>query len=75
MSTGAETFDETLIDPSLVTRVDHDSPKRPRPHLHAFHLETEPWLFTINRQRIITARLEGTFGVNEARQALQAALQ
>lgn len=46
-----------------------------RPQLKAFHLETEPWLFTINRQGIIAARLEGAFGRNEFRQALQAALQ
>ncbi|MBV9046710.1 MAG: hypothetical protein JOY58_00480 [Solirubrobacterales bacterium] len=46
-----------------------------RPQLKAFRLETEPWLFTINRQGIIAARLEGAFGRNEFRQALQAALQ
>ncbi len=46
-----------------------------RAQLKAFHLETEPWLFTINRQGIIAARLEGAFGRNEFRQALQAALQ
>ena len=46
-----------------------------RPQLKAFHLETEPWLFTINRHGVIAARLEGAFGVNELRQALQAALR
>lgn len=46
-----------------------------RPQLHAFHLETEPWLFTINRRGVIAARIEGTWGVNEARQALEAALR
>ena len=46
-----------------------------RPQLKAFHLETEPWLFTINRQGVIAARLEGAFGVNGATQALQAALR
>ncbi len=45
-----------------------------RPQLKAFHLETEPWLFTINRQGVIAARLEGAFGVNEVIQALKAAL-
>jgi hypothetical protein len=34
-----------------------------------------PWLFTINRQGVIAARLQGAFGVNEARQAIQAALR
>jgi hypothetical protein len=46
-----------------------------RPQLHAFHLETEPWLFTIDRHGVIRARLEGAFGLNEARQALEAALK
>ncbi len=46
-----------------------------RPQMKAFHLETEPWLFTINRHGVIVARLEGAFGVNALRQALQAALR
>jgi hypothetical protein len=46
-----------------------------RPQMKAFHLETEPWLFTINRRGRIAARLEGAFGVNEFTQALQAALR
>jgi hypothetical protein len=45
-----------------------------RPQLKAFHLETEPWLFTVNRQGRIAARLEGAFGLNEFTQAIQAAL-
>jgi hypothetical protein len=46
-----------------------------RSQLKAFHLQTEPWLFTINRQGRIAARLEGSFGVNAFTQALQAALR
>ena len=46
-----------------------------RPQLKAFHLQTEPWLFTVNRQGVIAARLEGAFGINALRQALQAATQ
>ena len=46
-----------------------------RPQLKAFHLQTEPWLFTINRQGKITARLEGSFGINAFTRALQAAMQ
>jgi hypothetical protein len=45
-----------------------------RPQLQAFHLQTEPWLFTINKDGRIAARLEGSFGVNEFRRAIQAAL-
>lgn len=46
-----------------------------RPQLKAFHLQTEPWLFTVNRNGVITARLEGSFGVGAFRQAVQAALK
>jgi hypothetical protein len=46
-----------------------------RPQLKAFHLRTEPWLFTINRKGIVVARLEGAFGTNELRQAIEAALR
>ncbi len=46
-----------------------------RPQLKAFHLQTEPWLFVINRQGIITTRLEGAFGLNEVQQALAAVLR
>jgi len=54
----------------------NDDPKQGlRPQLKAFHLQTEPWLFTINRQGRIAARLEGAFGVNAVTQALQAALK
>lgn len=46
-----------------------------RPQLQAFHLQTEPWLFTFNRNGRIAARLEGSFGVKEFEQAINAALQ
>jgi hypothetical protein len=46
-----------------------------RPQLKAFHLQTEPWLFTIDRQGKIAARLEGSFGVNAFTQAIEAALR
>lgn len=55
--------------------VDNNPAKGLRPQLHAFHLETEPWLFTIDRNGVIVSRLQGAFGVNEARQALEAALR
>jgi hypothetical protein len=55
--------------------VDNQPTKGLRPQLKAFHLQTEPWLFTINRRGVIAARLEGAFGINEVRQAIQAALQ
>jgi hypothetical protein len=53
----------------------HNQPTRGlRPQMKAFHLETEPWVFAINRQGVVAARLEGAFGLNELRQAIQAAL-
>ena len=54
---------------------DNQPSKGFRPALNAFHLRTEPWLFTINRHGVIAARLEGSFGVNEFAQALEAALR
>jgi hypothetical protein len=46
-----------------------------RSQLKAFHLQTEPWLFTVNKQGVIAARLEGSFGVNAFTQAIEAALR
>src|SRR5207237_10545506 len=42
--------------------VDNQPKKGLRPQLKAFHLQTEPWLFTVNRHGVIAARLEGAFG-------------
>jgi hypothetical protein len=55
--------------------VDNQPSKGLRPQLKAFHLRTEPWLFVINRQGRIVARLEGAFGTHEVTQAIQAALR
>jgi hypothetical protein len=55
--------------------VDNQPSKGLRPQLKAFHLRTEPWLFTINRQGKIVGRLEGAFGTTELNQAIQAALR
>ena len=54
---------------------DNQVAKGLRAPLRAFHLQTEPWLFTVDRRGRIAARLEGSFGVNEFRQAIQAALR
>ncbi len=53
--------------------VNNDPKQGLRPQLKAFHLQTEPWLFTINRQGKIAARLEGSFGANAFTRAIQAA--
>lgn len=55
--------------------VDNQPSKGLRPQLKAFHLRTEPWLFVINRQGRIVARLEGAFGTTELTRAVQAALR
>ena len=54
--------------------VGNDPKKGLRPPLEAFHLRTEPWLFVIGRDGRITARLEGSVGVNAFEQALKTAL-
>jgi hypothetical protein len=55
--------------------VDNDTAKGLRPQLLAFHLQTEPWLFTFNREGRVAARLEGAFGTRDAHQAIEAALR
>jgi hypothetical protein len=54
--------------------VDNEVAKGLRPQLRAFRLETEPWLFTFDEQGRVAARLEGSFGVNAFRAAVEAAL-
>jgi hypothetical protein len=55
--------------------VDNQVNKGLRPPLTAFGLQTEPWLFTVGADGRIAARLEGSFGVKEFEQAIQAALR
>jgi hypothetical protein len=54
--------------------VGNDPKQGLRPPLRAFHLRTEPWLFVVGRNGRITARLEGSVGVNAFEQALKTAL-
>jgi hypothetical protein len=54
--------------------VDNDPSKGLRPQLRAFGLETEPWLFAIDGRGRVAARLEGAFGFDEVRAAIEAAL-
>ena len=44
-----------------------------REQVMAFGLETEPWLFAIDKEGKIAARLEGAFSVGEVEAALEAA--
>jgi hypothetical protein len=41
-----------------------------RPQLAAFHLQSEPWLFTFDRSGKVAARLEGAFSERELEQAI-----
>lgn len=54
--------------------VDNDPSKGLRPQLRAFGLTSEPWLFVIGRDGRIVARLEGAFGIDEFRAAIEKAL-
>ncbi len=54
--------------------VDNELEKGLRPPLKALGLETEPWLFTLDRDGRVAARLEGSFGVRSFEDAVEAAL-
>jgi hypothetical protein len=41
-----------------------------RPQMDAFHLQTEPWLFTFDRSGKVAARIEGAFSERELEQAI-----
>jgi hypothetical protein len=53
---------------------DNDVSRGLRPQLTAYGLRTEPWLFAIGRDGRVAARLEGAFGVDEYRAAVEQAL-
>jgi len=54
---------------------DNDISKGLREQLVAWHLPTEPWLFTIDSRGRIAARLEGAFSAQEMQAALAAATE
>ena len=45
-----------------------------RQPLKTFNLQTEPWLFAVNKDGEITARLEGSFGFDAMQAAIKSAL-
>lgn len=53
---------------------DNDPEKGVRPQVRAFHLPTEPWLFTIDRQGIVRDTVEGAFGLTLLRKAVDRAI-
>lgn len=55
--------------------VDNDPAKGLRPQLTAFGLTSEPWLFVIDAHGRVAARLEGAFGIDEFREAIEQGLR
>jgi hypothetical protein len=52
---------------------DNDVNKGFRPQLVKWNLQTEPWVFTIDRKGRVAARIEGAYGVDELVKAVDAA--
>ncbi|HKN95140.1 MAG TPA: hypothetical protein VJU60_12455 [Thermoleophilaceae bacterium] len=46
-----------------------------RPQLTAFHLQTEPWLFVIDKSGKISTRIEGAFSASELETAIKTAVK
>jgi hypothetical protein len=55
--------------------VDNDPSKGLRPQLRAFGLTSEPWLFVVDAHGRVAARLEGAFGIDEFRAAIEQGLK
>ena len=49
---------------------DNEFDKGLRPQVAAWHLQTEPWLFTIDREGDVAARLEGAYSAPELEAAI-----
>jgi hypothetical protein len=54
---------------------DNDASKGARSQALAWGLNTEPWLFTIDADGIVAARIEGAFSADELRDAVRRALR
>lgn len=54
---------------------DNDINKGYRPQLLKYHLQSEPWAFTINKKGRIAAVLEGAYSADELNKAVDAALK
>lgn len=55
--------------------VDNKPDKGLRPPLKAFRLPTEPWLFVMDSNGVITSRLEGSFGFRAFEDAIKTGLK
>jgi hypothetical protein len=54
---------------------DNDASKGARSQAIAWGLDTEPWLFTIDADGVVAARIEGAFSADELRDAVRRALR
>jgi hypothetical protein len=54
---------------------DNDANKGTRPQFNAWHLDTEPVAFAIDRRGIVAERLEGAFSARELIAAVRKALR
>jgi hypothetical protein len=63
--------DAAFIHMEIWNRNSRDAGQRPQ--VRAFGLPSEPWLFAIDRQGRVAARIEGAFGAEEAEEALRKA--
>jgi hypothetical protein len=52
---------------------ENNEPPKTRPQVRAFGLETEPWLFAIDKQGKVAEVVEGAFGLEEMRRAFEKA--
>jgi hypothetical protein len=50
---------------------DNDPSMGVRPQVRRFHLPTEPWLFAINREGVVSATIEGAFGTKLMEQTVK----
>ncbi|HET9152766.1 MAG TPA: hypothetical protein VFN85_01465 [Solirubrobacterales bacterium] len=53
---------------------ENDPDKQVRPQVRAFHLPSEPWLFTIDRRGIVRDAVEGAFGLELIHEAVDKAI-
>ncbi|HEY3435259.1 MAG TPA: hypothetical protein VGK41_06375, partial [Solirubrobacterales bacterium] len=53
---------------------ENDPDKRVRPQVRAFHLPTEPYLFTIDSGGVVRAAVEGPFGLKQMHEAVDKAI-
>jgi hypothetical protein len=54
---------------------ENDPGKEVRPQVRAFHLPSEPWLFTIDRNGVVKDAVEGAFGLKLMHQAVEKAIE